>query len=503
MYSGETTRVEAAASSGFVLGPEVPEEGLHGRETGWWREVSGGVGRTDSGVVSEARSRRMAGPNSTSREEVLAKGESFGFARSCADSGGVTVWAGELDVGEHGFECELRASADRKVAQATQCGGLLTALNWWERFILAMPHRRAWLILGEWLASGMVVTAEVAAVYAEDSLRTFAEFIRVHGSVKKGKVGELVRGKGIGAIVSAIRLHKGLGDGHALLRCDEMYRLGRQLKQFRLEDGAAGSRDLRRALRGRHLRSAVDLGFERHTLFGVFRWAVLLCGHNILARGGELGTTDKGSWRVENGLAWEHIVWHSPDESNGYEALTVWLMSIKNIDGCKRRMPIPIRRRCMPGVPRGTDPLCAYDAILAWWEAAEHGVPAHERPTTPFFRLPDSERVIRTADVCEYVRSVVAVIGEDPMDFGAVSLRSGGASDIADVYGDEGKWLIDERGRWESDIADIYRRASAQRHLDVSARMADSDGVDLEQLYRGWSQPAFTHTTARSRGRNS
>ena len=76
-------------------------------------------------------------------------------------------------------------------------------------------------------------------------------------------------------------------------------------------------------------------------------------------------------------------------------------------------------------------------------------------------------------------------------EFGAKSLRVGGASDIFDELGREkADTFIDQMGRWKSDIHDIYARLSAARQADVGEQMMHSTGRDLEQLATGWVQPA-------------
>ena len=74
---------------------------------------------------------------------------------------------------------------------------------------------------------------------------------------------------------------------------------------------------------------------------------------------------------------------------------------------------------------------------------------------------------------------------------GAPSLRVWGAEDYYDILGSEGQFLIKERGRWDSDIAFIYARPSAERHLANSRKLADSSSINIENLVDRFSQPAF------------
>ena len=67
--------------------------------------------------------------------------------------------------------------------------------------------------------------------------------------------------------------------------------------------------------------------------------------------------------------------------------------------------------------------------------------------------------------------------------------RIGGATDIFEVFGPvEGKALLVARGRWGTDIAEIYARVSAELLSLTSARMGDADGTPLEELVPHWTQ---------------
>ena len=50
--------------------------------------------------------------------------------------------------------------------------------------------------------------------------------------------------------------------------------------------------------------------------------------------------------------------------------------------------------------------------------------------------------------------------------------------------------IIKQRGRWESDIHQIYQRALASEHLGASVALGDAAGRELEALCAGWAQPA-------------
>ena len=49
--------------------------------------------------------------------------------------------------------------------------------------------------------------------------------------------------------------------------------------------------------------------------------------------------------------------------------------------------------------------------------------------------------------------------------------------------------MIKQRGRWWSDIYEIYERVSLAEHALASAAITEAGGLDLEQVLRGWVQP--------------
>ena len=108
----------------------------------------------------------------------------------------------------------------------------------------------------------------------------------------------------------------------------------------------------------------------------------------------------------------------------------------------------------------------------------------HPNPTQ------EGGEVYSTAHVRRLVQRMAAACGEQPGAFGAKSFRVGGATDLRSVLGAAGKEVIKQRGRWHSDIAEIYQRTLLSEQVRGSAAMADARGADLESLLHGWSQPA-------------
>ena len=74
---------------------------------------------------------------------------------------------------------------------------------------------------------------------------------------------------------------------------------------------------------------------------------------------------------------------------------------------------------------------------------------------------------------------------------GGKSFRIRGATDVAAMHGAaDGARLVQQIGRWHSDVAFIYSRAQAGKVLEASGTMANAEGGSLESLIPGWAQPA-------------
>ena len=76
---------------------------------------------------------------------------------------------------------------------------------------------------------------------------------------------------------------------------------------------------------------------------------------------------------------------------------------------------------------------------------------------------------------------------------GASSGRSGGATDLKAQRGPGSEQLVQDRGRWQTDIGDIYARDSLDSQIQVSLDIALAGGTDLESHCAGrWVQRAAT-----------
>jgi hypothetical protein len=338
------------------------------------------------------------------------------------------------------------------------------------------------------------------AADSEYNATTFSllfEFIREKGSRQAGsRNGAQLRADSILGIISTLNAFLSRLAGSPILNDGAEAAVKQAGKQARRQDGPPGDRAVQAPLRAVHLRAAFRLGLERASAFGKARAACLLVGHNTLARGEDLGT--QGAVDIGRDLTIGAF-----DLTSGAgltpPALVIWMCASKDPTQHNRRSPMVVQRRSASG-PLGADPMCTYDAILTAWPILADTIPKNQWHTTLFFRTPrvsgdppSAWRSITANDVGTFVNQAAIAAGIDPAPLGIRSLRMGGATDLYDIHGAAGERYIRERGRWSSDIAQIYQRVSARLHGELSRTIGDSTGVDLQSLLAGWSQAAITH----------
>ena len=345
-------------------------------------------------------------------------------------------------------------------------------------------------------------------MYNRATLDAFAEFVRRSPPIGRSR-GEHVSADAISSYVSAIHLLRSREARYDV--CPTAANLVGALaaKQMRREDGPPGERKLCRGLRLEHLAAAAE-AFERASVEGCVAWAAALTGHSALLRGGEVGAPDQVAVDAARIITWRSIRWQRPTrESAGRLWLILMVVPIKDPTARRRGYPTPIARR--HGGPFGADVLCTYDAIaLAWWRrrhgsapfpldeagrpaadwweraAVASGAPALE---APFFTTAVG-LAISTTGVRALVRRLAVMAGLDPADFGAKSLRVGGATDWRDCLGDPSAHIVKQRGRWCSDVAHIYQRPLLSSHLAASMWVRPGGSADLEALCGGFAQAA-------------
>ena len=129
-------------------------------------------------------------------------------------------------------------------------------------------------------------------------------------------------------------------------------------------------------------------------------------------------------------------------------------------------------------------PHALLDPVAELWAMfAADPVPEAERASTPLFRKA-SGASISTDDVCAMVRALMASVGEVPTEYGAHSMRIGGATAALAAGVDPS--IIKVMGRWDSEVYEIYTRATVQAAATASSLIADTpfdEGPELSEEF--------------------
>ena len=105
---------------------------------------------------------------------------------------------------------------------------------------------------------------------------------------------------------------------------------------------------------------------------------------------------------------------------------------------------------------------------------------------------------MQTSDVTEFCKADAARLGLDAAEYFGNMWRVGGATDLLEAPNnkdgpsltvEEATKLIKARGRWWTDIHQIYSRWSVAAHADASLAITLADGIDVEDMVPGFAQP--------------
>ena len=330
-------------------------------------------------------------------------------------------------------------------------------------------------------------------------------FMMARGSRKRGATyGAAIKGEtASGHISTLITFLERLAGVSDLLgeETGDLTEYSQARKHARGSDGLAGKRREDTPIRGQHL----DVAFQGHqpklertSLKGAVRHAGSLLGHNTVARGADMGHA-KANYPIDPA---RDLTIDALDIDAGIDIdppmMIVWMHPSKDPRQILPRYPMVVQRRfSYAEVAKDSDHLCTYDAIMRVWPILALSVPREQWATTMFLRIADVAveprlwRPLTTTDVASWCVDIATANGMDTSHVGGKSLRMGAASDIWDIYGPEAPDLLKERGRWDSDIGRIYAAVSAEKHGDMSRRIASSTGRDLQSMLRGWRQPAM------------
>ena len=423
-------------------------------------------------------------------------------------------WEGQPTEAELALARSLRRSIETRIETANDHGTLATAVTWLEHYAAAFPHRRLFMPRG---GAGDAA----AASYNAGTLSELREYIRLHGSIGRGSnKGRTLSGDTIDSYVDALSAAVGACSEAQLVSSTFNTRQPKQAKHMRLEKvglGAPSSRAKSLGFRSCHLRMVAASTFDRLTLTGKFKWLMAVMIHDGLMRPGEPGAGGKGkAFQPAKGLTFANVRWWGADVTSlGRPAVVLMLMPIKDQHGRNVRHPVPFMARGAAEDP--DDPMCIYSLLMGYWR--QHvGTVCRRFPhctgddvadfctscqLTPLFRWPHDGRVWRSPDTLALYREMAPLAGIDPAGIEGRAGRIGGASDTRQIcerqFGptagcEHGMRLLEQRGRWHTDIAWIYARAGPEAQMVLSAVieavMADATGGDMEHLIKGWTQPA-------------
>ena len=423
-------------------------------------------------------------------KELVDRIEALGLHASLGEV--AVPWDGEPSAEERGRADILSASLRSHVQSRNLSDSrLATSVGLLEDFVAAFP---SWVLFKP--VDGP--HALMNAIHNERTLGMVAEFKRAQGSKQAGRKGQQVNSKSIAGYISALRAERSIGAGYNLLSSRAINISSVALKAMRREDGPGDARRLRRGLRIQHFRAAIASGLDFWSRSGLQRFARALVAWNLLLRGGEVGTVDARVFVVGIGLlTLASVTFFSRDDlrllgkDEGFPAARVLVVPIKDAAAkAEPARPNWIRRRLGEEFAHMADPTCPYDVLLELFWQESDGVDPEVYDTRPLFCNPDGS-MVRTSDVRVDNRIIGAAAGLDPAELGASSTRIGGAEDLYDVYEERANPIIQERGRWSTDIHTIYQRASASRHMRVSAQMGQASGISMEAAApSGWALPA-------------
>ena len=390
----------------------------------------------------------------------------------------------------------LRERIHKRLMSGLDLGRVNTALTWFGDF-LRDTTRVPFVPLSQ---AGDLVSG----IYNAETLELFAEYMCLRGSRRKG---EALTADYVQTTVSTIRILRSIEAHYGVLVPDTDVILGRGYKEMRKEGGPAGERKESRGFRAAHFRELVRKGTGR---WSPAEWALALTAHNLLLRGGEIGTCTSKNFDPARDLTLTSIVPQVPcPDSGGRMWMIVWVVSIKDVAARNRAVPLPVMQR-----GESDDPLCTYSALMQHWltectttpacngvcrwckpragDPRPGGAPPVKcaRAHTPLFRTVAGS-CYKTADVRALGKDMAEAAGISANAVGGKLWRIGGATDLRDVLGCEGgQCVIKERGRWGSDVAFVYQRALMRDALEASARIGDAARADMESMIAGWVQPA-------------
>ena len=340
-----------------------------------------------------------------------------------------------------------------------------------------------------------------ALMYNQETLEMFAEFIRTKGSRQHGRLGTNLRGDTVDTYVSTVKVFVTFETHYEITAKEVNVVMPVAAKRARQMQAPPGTRKLSRGMRAHMLTKLAAMGYSRGSSRTLMRWAAALAAHNLLLRGGEVGTVHGWKFDPTRDTTFGAIEFKAPCADSAWLPWLTWdVVAIKDVNARLRSCPMVVRKR-RATINEGDDHMCLYDTLRMHWRASLGVEPpslgrisgrlptGHLAADVPLFAGARGG-VWDTRDTRELAKEQATALGLDPSEFGAKAYRIGGAIDWKDVFGEHAEKVITERGRWHSDIGAIYARALVGTHLRGSAAVGDSVAADLESMCAGWAQPA-------------
>ena len=387
----------------------------------------------------------------------------------------------------------LHERADTRALTTTKPGRVETALLHLETFVAATAR-----------VPFLAPTTEGAKAYNQRTLELFAEHMREGGYLRAHLSHKKLRADTISGYVSALRIYAEKLAHARLTTSAHNTHLSDMYKGMRQEDAPVGGSDRQASIgmRATHIETwARGLPADfLDTCAGATELGVAVTAHNLMLRGGEVGTSDGKRFDLHRDITLGSVEFKRANaESKHLPWLVMWITSIKDVNARRVPVPLPVRRRTRQSEGDLLDP---YDAIVRVWLHRCHKLTPAERglcmgegrakgegSDEPLFVLPDGKHW-QTKNVLQLARTIALANNEDPGKVFARAFRIAGATDMREALGESAERVIKERGRWASDIAFIYQRALVATHLDASAAVGRARGRDIEALCQGWVQPA-------------
>ena len=247
-------------------------------------------------------------------------------------------------------------------------------------------------------------------------------------------------------------------------------RLPAMLKGMEKAQGGKKPRRLRRGMRPRQLAQGLELclgGGSKAEANWRAALVVAFCG---LMRGKELGKGDASRSDLSKELTRADV---SFGRRGGKRCAC---LTMRPCEKGKMGVQGKTVKVWLAGGGEFLDPVAALEELFQ-----VDKVPRGKWASTPLFREADGS-AFTTSRVRAVVRGMVGRLGGKPMEFGAHSLRIGGAT--AAMAAGVPIHYIKAMGRWSSEIYEIYCRLSDAAVLRFGRAIASMDYVDFENEFQ-------------------